>query len=72
MLRPIENCSWMLVVPSELVEVIWSMPAIWPSRRSSGAATVDAMTEGSAPGRVADTRIIGKSTLGTDETGRKT
>ena len=72
MLRPIENCSWMLVVPSELVEVIWSRPAIWPSRRSSGAATVEAMTEGSAPGRVADTRIIGKSTLGTDETGRKT
>src|SRR3954470_5349250 len=72
MLRPIENCSWMLVVPSELVEVIWSRPAIWPSRRSRGAATVEAMTEGSAPGRVADTRIIGKSTLGTDETGRKT
>ena len=61
----------MLVLPSELVEVIWSMPAIWPSRRSKGAATVDAMTEGSAPGRVADTRIIGKSTLGTAETGRK-
>jgi hypothetical protein len=62
----------MLVLPSELVEVIWSRPAIWPSRRSSGAATVAAMTEGSAPGRVAETRIIGKSTLGTDETGRKT
>ena len=72
MSRPIENCSWMLVLPSELVEVIWSMPAIWPSRRSRGAATVAAMTEGSAPGRVAETRIIGKSTLGTEETGRKT
>ena len=36
------------------------------------AATVEAMTVGSAPGRVAETRIIGKSTLGTDETGRKT
>ena len=70
--RPIENCSWMLVVPSELVEVIWSMPAIWPRRRSRGAATVAAMTEGSAPGRVAETRIIGKSTLGTAETGRNT
>ncbi len=70
--RPIENCSWMLVEPSELVEVIWSMPAIWPSRRSSGAATVAAITDGSAPGRVAETRIIGKSTLGTDETGRNT
>src|SRR5882757_4362255 len=71
MLRPIANCSWMLVVPSELVEVIWSIPAITPSRRSSGAATVAAITEGSAPGRVAETRIIGKSTLGTAETGRK-
>src|ERR1700712_5881216 len=71
MLRPIENCNWMLVEPSELVEVIWSMPAIVPSLRSSGAATVAAMIEGSAPGRVADPRIMGKSTLGTAETGRK-
>ena len=45
------NCSWMLVEPSELVEVIWLTPAIWPSRRSSGAATVPAITVGSAPGR---------------------
>src|SRR5207249_9338267 len=63
MLRPIENCSWMLVKPSGLVEVICSTPEIWPSLRSSGAATVAAMIDGSAPGRVADTRIIGKSTL---------
>ena len=70
MSRPMANCSWMLVVPSELVEVIWSMPAISPSRRSSGAATVAAITEGSAPGRVAKTRIEGKSTLGTAATGR--
>ncbi len=60
----------MLVMPSELVDVIWSMPAIWPSLRSSGAATVAAITEGSAPGRVACTRIEGKSTFGTDATGR--
>ena len=72
MSRPMANCSWMLVVPSELVEVIWVMPAITPSRRSSGAATVAAMTEGSAPGRDADTRIDGKSTLGTAATGRNT
>ena len=71
MSRPIENCRWILVVPSELDEVIWLMPEICPSRRSSGAATVAAMTEGSAPGRVADTRIIGKSTFGTAETGKK-
>src|SRR3981189_909216 len=70
MLRPMANCNWMLVEPSELVEVIWSRPAMTPSFRSSGAATVAAITEGSAPGRVADTRIIGKSTLGTAATGR--
>ena len=33
--------------------------------------TVAAMIEGSAPGRVAETRIDGKSTLGTAATGRK-
>src|ERR1700704_1005870 len=60
----------MLVLPSELVEVIWSTPAICPSLRSSGAATVAAITEGSAPGRDAKTRITGKSTLGTEATGR--
>ncbi len=69
-LRPMENCNWMLVEPSELVEVIWSRPAICPSLRSRGAATVAAITEGSAPGRDANTRIIGKSTLGTAATGR--
>src|ERR1700710_809038 len=71
MSRLILNCSWMLVEPSELVEVIWLMPAICPRRRSKGAATVPAITVGSAPGRVADTRIIGKSTFGTAATGRK-
>ena len=71
MSRPIENWIWILVVPSELVDVIWSTPAISPSRRSSGAATVPAMTEGSAPGRVAVTKIEGKSTFGTGATGRK-
>jgi hypothetical protein len=70
MSRPIANCSWMLVLPSELVEVIWSIPAISPSLRSKGAATVAAMTDGSAPGRVAETRIDGKSTLGTEATGK--
>ena len=70
MLRPMANCTWMLVTPSELVEVICSTPEIWPSFRSSGAATVAAMMEGSAPGRDADTRIIGKSTLGTEATGK--
>jgi hypothetical protein len=70
MFRPIENRSRILVWPSELVEVIWSTPEIWPSLRSRGAATVAAITDGSAPGREAKTRIMGKSTLGTEATGR--
>ncbi|MGX1055370.1 hypothetical protein AB7M74_006322 [Bradyrhizobium japonicum] len=70
MLRPMSNWSWMLVVPSDDVEVIWLMPAISPSRRSNGEATVAAMTDGSAPGRLADTKMAGKSTFGTEATGR--
>ena len=61
----------MLVVPSVLVEVIWSSPAMTPSRFSSGAATVAAITDGSAPGREAETRIAGKSTFGTAATGSR-
>src|SRR5262249_14146283 len=70
MLRPMLNCRRMLVEPSELVEVIWLTPAICPSLRSSGAATVAAITEGSAPGRDANTRITGKATWGTEAAGR--
>ena len=70
MLRPMSNWSWMFAVPSDEVEVIWLMPAISPSRRSSGAATVAAITEGSAPGRLAETKMAGKSTFGTEATGR--
>ena len=56
--------------PSEDEEVISVTPAIWPSRRSSGAATVAAIVAGSAPGRWAETRIVGKSTDGMEATGR--
>jgi hypothetical protein len=45
-------------------------PGISPSRRSSGAATVAAMVEGSAPGRLAVTWMVGNSTLGSAATGR--
>ena len=61
----------MRVVPSELAEVISVTPAISPSRRSSGAATVAAMVSGSAPGRSALTRMVGNSTDGRLATGRK-
>ena len=71
MLRPRSNWMVMLALPSELVEVISVTPAISPSRRSSGAATVEAMVAGSAPGRLADTRMVGNSTVGMLATGRK-
>ena len=60
----------MLLMPSELREVISVTPAMVASRRSSGAAIVAAMVTGSAPGRPADTRMVGKSAVGTLATGR--
>ena len=57
------------VVPSELDEVISVTPAIWPNWRSSGAATEEAMISALAPGRLAPTAIVGKSTCGSGETG---
>jgi hypothetical protein len=56
-------------VPSVLVEVSSMTPGISPSRRSSGPATVAAMVEGSAPGRLADTQMVGNSTFGSAATG---
>jgi hypothetical protein len=71
MLRLRSNCTVMLVEPSELREVISVTPEISASRRSSGAATVEAMMVGSAPGRPAVTEMVGRSTLGRLATGRK-
>src|SRR5262249_3872913 len=59
MLRLRLNCTVTLVAPSELTDVISVTLAISPSLRSSGAATLAAMVAGSAPGRVAFTRIVG-------------
>ena len=59
----------MRVEPLPLVEVISVTPAITPSRRSSGVATLVAMVSGLAPGSVADTEIDGKSTCGSGDTG---
>src|SRR5580765_8754033 len=63
--------NWMLIAvpPSVLTEVISDTPEIWPRRRSSGAATVEATVAGSAPGRAAETEITGKSTRGIAATG---
>src|SRR5947208_10547866 len=60
-----------VVLPSELVEVISVTPEIPASRRSSGAATVAAIRPGSAPGRLAVTRMVGNSIDGRLATGRK-
>ncbi len=61
----------MLVLPMAEIEVISVTPEISPSRRSSGAATEFAMVSGSAPGRPAKTTMVGISTEGSAETGRK-
>ena len=55
MRRPMSNWIEIEEVPSELTDVSSMTPGISPSRRSSGAATVAAMVEGSAPGRFAVT-----------------
>ena len=59
----------MRVEPLPLLEVISLTPAITPSRRSSGVATLVAMVSGLAPGRLALTQITGKSTCGSGATG---
>ena len=57
----------MRVEPLPLLEVISLTPAITPSRRSSGVATLVAMVSGLAPGRLALTEIAGKSTCGSGD-----
>ena len=47
------------------------MPAIRPNWRSRGVATDEAMVSGLAPGRDAPTAMVGNSTCGRGETGRK-
>ena len=69
MLRPRSNCTAIEVDPSELDDEISVTPGIAPSRRSIGAATVAAMVSGSAPGRLAETRMVGISTVGMLATG---
>ena len=53
------NCRVMRVLPRLEFEVISFTPAIAPSARSSGVATVAAMVSGAAPGRLALTEIVG-------------
>ncbi len=68
-LRFRSNCSVMADWPSTLTEVICATPAICEKFRSSGCATVDAMISGLAPGSLAFTWMVGKSTRGRGATG---
>src|SRR3984957_19950672 len=70
MLRLRSNWRVTLVLPKELDEVIFVIPAMWPNCRSNGVATEDAMICALAPGRLAETEMVGKSTWGKGETGR--
>src|SRR3546814_993088 len=65
------NCREIRVEPSELREDISVRPEIVPSDCSSGVATLDAMVSGLAPGRLAETEIMGKSTCGNGATGSR-
>ena len=65
------NCSTTLVEPRLLVEVISVTPAMRPNWRSSGAATEVAIVSGLAPGSDAWTEMVGKSTWGSGDTGRR-
>src|SRR6266571_4527173 len=69
MSRSSENWMVILEVPWPESEVIWSIPGIVENCFSSGVATAAAMVSGLAPGSWAETWIVGKSTLGSDETG---
>ena len=57
------------VLPSEFEEVIELSPAIVENWFSSGVATAAAMVSGLAPGRLAVTSSVGKSTFGRSLTG---
>ena len=69
MLRLRSNCTVIWVWPSTLTEVSWATPGICANCRSSGCATEDAIVSGLAPGRLALTWMVGKSTRGSGATG---
>src|SRR4051795_7021479 len=61
----------MPVEPSPDDDVMLSTPAIVENCFSSGVATDDAIVSGLAPGRLALTVIVGKSTVGRSLTGNR-
>src|SRR6267154_4329099 len=71
MLRLRSNWMTIAVVPCDEVDDIDEMPAMVESWRSIGPATDAAMVSALAPGKVAVTAMVGKSTLGSAETGSR-
>ena len=71
MFRSKANCSVIRTAPCTLLEVMLSMPAMVENCFSSGVATDEAIVSGLAPGSLAVTWIVGKSTLGRSLTGRR-
>src|SRR6202165_313068 len=71
MLRLSSNWMTIAVVPCDDVDDIDEMPAMVESWRSIGPATDAAMVSALAPGKVAVTAMVGKSTLGSAETGSR-
>src|SRR6266480_1686983 len=71
MLRSRLNWIVICVRPRALDDVIESMPAIVVNCFSSGVATAEAIVSGLAPGSEAETWIVGNSTVGSGETGRR-
>src|ERR1700676_2151494 len=63
------NCNVIRAEPTELCDVISVTSAIEPRWRSSGLATLVATVSGLAPGKVAWTEMVGKSTCGNGATG---
>src|SRR5215475_13777340 len=71
MLRSRSN--WMVIDdwPSTLVEVSCDTPGICAIGYSNGCATVVAIVSGLAPGNLALTEMVGKSTRGSGATGSR-
>src|SRR5262249_21502173 len=70
MSRVRSNCSTICAEPTELFDVISVTPAMRVNCFSSGVATAAAITSGLAPGRLALTKMVGKSTSGSADTGK--
>src|SRR3954468_10375628 len=71
MLRLRSNWMVMTLVPCDELDDIEEMPAMVDSWRSMMPATDAAMVSALAPGKVAETAMVGKPTRGSAETGNR-